>query len=42
MGDKSPKANQKHKAQEKAKTDAASQQKQRQAAAAAKPSSGRK
>ncbi len=41
MGDKSPKANQKHKAQEKAKADASSQKKQQQAAAA-KPTSGRK
>jgi hypothetical protein len=34
MGDKSPKANQKHKAQEKAKANAASQKKAQQASAA--------
>jgi hypothetical protein len=34
MGDKSPKANQKHKAQQKAKANTAAQQKERQAAAA--------
>ena len=34
MGDKSPKANQKHKAQQKAKADSAAQKKQQQALAA--------
>jgi hypothetical protein len=34
MGDKSPKANQKHKAQQKAKTNNAAQKKQQQASAA--------
>jgi len=34
MGDKSPKANQKHKAQQKAKADSAAQKKEQQASAA--------
>ena len=34
MGDKSPKANQKHKAQQKAKTNSAAQKKEQQASAA--------
>jgi hypothetical protein len=34
MGDKSPKANQKHKAQQKAKADGAAQKKEQQALAA--------
>jgi len=34
MGDKSPKANQKHKAQQKAKADSAAQKKEQQALAA--------
>jgi hypothetical protein len=37
MGDKSPKANQKHKAQQKAKADSAAQKKERQASAAKAP-----
>jgi len=34
MGDKSPKANQKHKAQQKAKADSAAQKREQQALAA--------
>jgi len=37
MGDKSPKANQKHKAQQKAKANTAAQKKEQQAAVKAAP-----
>jgi hypothetical protein len=37
MGDKSPKANQKHKAQKKAKANSATQKKEQDAAAKAAP-----